>query len=42
MGSNISETDSLGWDSVMIAIEKNDEQCLSLVLSHINEKVRSN
>jgi len=32
MGSDISEQDSLGRDSLMIAIEKNDESLVALLL----------
>jgi len=32
MGSDVSEQDSLGRDAIMIAIEKNDENSLSLLL----------
>jgi len=32
MGSDVGEQDSLGRDALMIAIEKNDEKSLSLLL----------
>lgn len=32
MGSDVSEQDSLGRDPIMIAVEKNDENSLSLLL----------
>ncbi len=43
MGSDVGEQDSLGRDALMIAIEKNDEKSLSLLLQHAkNDKVKSN
>jgi len=35
MGSDVSEQDSLGKDALMLSVEKNDENSLSLLLQHV-------
>lgn len=43
MGSDISEQDSNGRDAIMIAIEKNDESLVSLLIQHLkSSKVKGN